>query len=250
MIRIRDSKILLSSLVEERTAKLAEEQARSDALLYSLLPRRVAEILKSGGLPPNRSFEDASVLFIDIVGFTSLCARSTPQQIVDLLNRVFDSYDKLVLQYGLSKIDMIGDCLIVAAGVPDLTEDHVVRIVDFALSALEALTVIDMSDQEASEICARVGICSGPLVSGVVGLVMPHYSLFGDTVNVAARMEQTSCPGRIHYAGQPHYIEALARHFILIKRLAFEVKGKENVALDTFWVEGPNAARAGGAWAC
>ena len=115
-VRIRDSKQLLRSLVKERTAELAEQKARADTLLYSLLPRHVVKILKSGGLPPNRSFDDASVLFMDLVGFTPLCSRSTPQQIVNLLNRVFRTYDNLILRYGLTKIDMIGDCLIVAAG--------------------------------------------------------------------------------------------------------------------------------------
>jgi NO-binding membrane sensor protein with MHYT domain/class 3 adenylate cyclase len=237
-IRIRDSKQLLFSLVRERTSDLAEQQARADALLYSLLPRHIAEVLKSGDLPPNRTFDDASVLFVDIVGFTPLCSRSSPQQIVDLLNRVFQAYDTLILRYGLSKIDMVGDCLIVASGVPVPSDDHVIRIVDFALDAIEALTTIDLSDQETNQVCARVGICSGPLATGVVGLLMPHYSLFGDTVNVAARMEQASFAGKIHYTGRPEHIETLKNHFHLTKRATIEVKGKENFSLDTFWVDG------------
>ena len=235
-VRIRDSKHLLRSLVKERTAELAEQKARADALLYSLLPRHVVKILKSGGLPPNRSFDDASVLFMDLVGFTSLCARSTPQQIVNLLNRVFQAYDHLILRYGLTKIDMIGDCLIVAAGVPVPTHSHAVQLVDFAIDALAALSLVDLRDQECDQILARIGICSGPVATGVVGLVMPHYSLFGDTVNVAARMEQASSPGKILFTGHSDHVEHLSKHFYMTKRPRFEVKGKESAALDTYWI--------------
>ena len=237
-LRLRNSKRELERLVKERTAQLTEEQARSDALLFSVLPKHVAEVLKSGGLPPNLSFDDASILFMDIVGFTALCARSSPQQIVDLLNRVFGLCDVLILRHGLTKIDMIGDCLIAAAGVPVSMDNHAIRLADFALDAIGALSSIDMKDQEADRVEVRVGICSGPLAAGVVGLDMPHYSVFGDTVNMAARMEQSSERGRVHYTGLPSHVDALKRHFSLVLRERLVVKGKEQSFLETYWING------------
>ena len=110
------------------------------------------------------------------------------------------------------------------------------QLVDFAIDALEALSQVDLRDQECDQILARVGICSGPVATGVVGLVMPHYSLFGDTVNMAARMEQASSPGKILFTGHDDHVERLSKHFSMARRPQFEVKGKESAVLATYWI--------------
>ena len=170
-VRLQDSKRVLVRLVDERTRQLQGEKERADALLYSLLPKHIADVLKAGGVPPNKTFSSASVLFIDIANFTSLCERSSPSQIVELLNDVFSMWDELIQLHGVTKVDMIGDCLIVCAGVMDERADHAVRLVDFALDAVAAIATLDSNVlQQTGPIQVRVGICSGSLATGVVGV--------------------------------------------------------------------------------
>ncbi|HEX7323075.1 MAG TPA: adenylate/guanylate cyclase domain-containing protein [Mycobacterium sp.] len=169
-------------------------QERSEMLLLNILPREISEALKTEPRAIAAHYDDASILFADIVGFTPMAATMTALNLVDLLNDVFQRFDALVDQYDLEKIKTIGDCYMVAAGVPRPRADHAQALVDFAL---------DMRDEVARRtfggrrLAFRIGINSGPVVAGVIGRRKFIYDLWGETVNMASRMESHGQSGII-----------------------------------------------------
>ena len=172
----------------ERAMRLLQrEQERSEALLLNVLPQEVAEVLKSGAQTIADYHEEASVLFADIVGFTSLTDRLSPASMIDLLNEIFSHFDSLVEELGLEKIRTIGDNYMVASGVPRPRMDHAQALARMALAmneyAPEATSLADLP------LKFRIGINSGPMIAGVVGHKKFQYDLWGDSVNLASRME-------------------------------------------------------------
>jgi adenylate cyclase len=177
-------------------AQLQNERAKSERLLLNVLPRAVAERLKAGERTIVDSFIDATVLFADIVGFTRIASRNSPARTVQLLNDLFSSFDRIAEQFNLEKIKTIGDSYMMVSGLPVLRPDHAEACANAAFEMLEALRVFNRRHQLDWQM--RIGLNQGPVVAGIIGTKKFAYDLWGDTVNIAARMEAYGQPGRIH----------------------------------------------------
>jgi class 3 adenylate cyclase len=217
--------------------RLTFEKARAERLLLNVLPAEVANELKETGTTLARRFESVSVLFADVVGFTQIAARSSPEDALARLNAVFTGFDELVLSHGCEKIHTIGDAYVAAAGVPVESTNHADVIAALALDMRE---LVDSTD----DLDFRLGISSGPVVGGVIGSTKFQYDIWGDTVNVASRMESQGLPGRIQLSETT--VSLLSGDFVLQPRGEIEVKGKGQ--LRTWFLEtGPApGASAGG----
>jgi adenylate cyclase len=185
-----------------------------------ILPQLIADRLQRGESNLADRFDEATVLFADLVGFTSTSAHHAPEQVVAFLDRVFAAFDALVEKYGVEKIKTIGDAYMVASGVPAPRTDHTAAVADLALDMLAAAQSIPPID---AQVQLRVGISSGPVVAGVIGDKRFGYDLWGDTVNVASRMEASSVPGRIQVSEQT--FRRLADRYDFAPRGEIEVKG-------------------------
>jgi len=169
-------------------------QEKADTLLLNILPEEIAKILKIESRTIADQFDSASVLFADVVNFTPMSAKMTPVDLVELLNEVFSNFDTLVEKYRLEKIKTIGDCYMVASGVPHPRPDHAVALTHFAL---DIQNIISKHEFRGKQLTFRIGINSGPVVVGVIGHKKFTYDLWGDTVNTASRMESHGIGGSI-----------------------------------------------------
>lgn len=199
--------------------KLRREYEKSNMLLHNILPAKIADRLKNGEQLIADRYEIATILFCDLVGFTSLAEELKPEDIVKILNRLVSDFDKLSDRYCLEKIKTIGDAYLVVAGLPEHRIDHAIAICDMALDMTE---VVETVNQELNlGLKVRIGIHSGPVVGGVIGQKKFTFDLWGDTVNVAARLESHGVPGKIQ-------ISEVTRALIL-KR--FEAKERGEIEL-------------------
>ncbi|CAK1584778.1 unnamed protein product [Parnassius mnemosyne] len=225
----------LESLVEEKTEQLSMEKRRSEELLYQVLPRPVAQQLMTGEVVQPESFECVTVYFSDIVGFTELCAASTPMQVVDLLNDLYSTFDRIIGYYDVYKVETIGDAYMVVSGLPERNGDmHAREICLMALAVVEAVRAFAVRHRPSHRLEVRVGVHSGPVCAGVVGVKMPHYCLFGDTVNTASRMESTGQPLRIHLSESTRALLDQWGTFIVERRGEVELKGRGRML--THWL--------------
>jgi guanylate cyclase len=210
---------------DDALARLAEEQARSEALLLNVLPESIAQRLKmnpfSGQLIADQT-EEASILFADVVNFTPLSAQISPQELIGLLDRLFTRFDALTDQFGLEKIKTVGDCYMVAAGVPTGRSDHAVVITRLALAIQQAIGSEKRPNGEPLTI--RIGINSGAVVAGVIGRKKFIYDLWGDAVNIASRMESHGHAGVVQVTRATY--ERIRDHFICEAQGLIEIKGK------------------------
>ncbi len=197
-------------------------ERRSEKLLLNVLPEAIAARLKRGEEPIADHHDDISVLFADLAGFTVRSAHETPAKTVAVLNEVFSVFDGLVGRYGLEKIRTIGDSYMVAAGVPVARPDHAHAICAMALDL--SREVARLNSEHNWDLSFRIGINSGPAVAGIVGREKFHYDLWGDTVNVASRMESHGVPDRIQVTEAVY--ERLRDDFVFERRGVVEVKGK------------------------
>ena len=173
---------------QEKAMKLLHlEQVKSDRLLLNVLPAKIAPLLRDGHRVVAKRFDDVSVLFADIVGSTALTVELEPERMVELLNEVFSYFDSVTERYGAEKIRTIGDNYMVPAGVPEVRQDHAQAIAGMALEMLDY--VQERTAEDSGRLQFRIGINSGPAVADVVGTTKFHYDIWGDTVNVASRME-------------------------------------------------------------
>ena len=205
-------------------ANLREIDAQNDryrSLLVRILPQSIADRLQRGETGIADRFEESTVLFADIVGFTSAAAHHAPEEVVAFLDRVFAAFDALVDKHGAEKIKTIGDAYMVASGVPAVRADHAATIADLALDMLASVRSIEPLDSAALDL--RIGISSGPVVAGIIGDKRFGYDLWGDTVNVASRMEAYSEPGHIQVSDDVH--RSLADGYVFESRGDVEVKG-------------------------
>ena len=218
-------------------AALDHAHARSEELLLNILPPSIAGRLKASGDTIADGFADVTVLFADIVGFTKLSSRMPPERIVAMLNELFCKFDDLAGEHGLEKIKTIGDCYMVAGGLPLPRADHAQAI---AAMGLDMLSVVrSVAAQGGELIDVRIGMHSGPVVAGVIGKRKFIYDLWGDTVNIASRMESHGMPGRIQVSESCKRLLDGAYQFT--HRGAIEVKGKGS--METWLLDGPIAAR-------
>ncbi|KAL3842855.1 hypothetical protein ACJMK2_020836 [Sinanodonta woodiana] len=189
----------LEDLVAERTSELDAEKKKTENLLYRMLPQSVAEDLKLGKPIKAEHFDEVTIYFSDIVGFTTICASSTPIEVVNLLNSLYTLFDATITRYDVYKVETIGDAYMIASGLPQRNgKKHIREIADCALDILASIATFRVPHQPDKNVKIRIGIHTGPVVTGVVGLAMPRYCLFGDTVNTASRMESNGLPLRIH----------------------------------------------------
>ncbi|XP_050181248.1 guanylyl cyclase C [Myiozetetes cayanensis] len=192
----------LEHLVEERTELYKAERDRADRLNFMLLPRPVVKSLKETGLVEPEFFEEVTIYFSDIVGFTTLCKYSTPMEVVDMLNDIYKNFDHILDHHDVYKVETIGDAYMVVSGLPKRNGNrHAVDISMMALDILSFMGSFELRHLPGLPVWIRIGIHSGPCAAGVVGIKMPRYCLFGDTVNTASRMESTGLPLRIHVSG-------------------------------------------------
>ena len=207
---------------EEQAQKIKLVNQENERLLHSILPEQIAEQIRTGQQNVVKKFEQVSILFADIVGFTILSEKIAPQKVVGILNGLFSKFDDLTDQFNLEKIKTIGDAYMVAAGVPEEKENHAQLIFSFAQNMLQTLK--EYNQLMGSDLNLRIGISSGPVVAGVIGKKKFAYDLWGDTVNTAARMEAYGQAGKIQIS--PASFELLKNDFAFEEIKNVEIKGK------------------------
>uniref|UniRef100_A0A1A8BQE8 Guanylyl cyclase C n=1 Tax=Nothobranchius kadleci TaxID=1051664 RepID=A0A1A8BQE8_NOTKA len=178
----------LEHLVEERTALYKAERDRADCLNFMLLPGPVVKSLKETGVVEPELYDEVTIYFSDIVGFTTLCQYSTPMEVVDMLNDIYKGFDSIVDHHDVYKVETIGDAYMVASGLPKRNGNrHAVDICRMALDILAFMGTFQLRHLPGIPVWIRIGVHSGPCAAGVVGMKMPRYCLFGDTVNTASQ---------------------------------------------------------------
>lgn len=213
---------IVQTIIKQAYAIIDRERHRSEKLLHNILPVSIADQLKSNTSVIANRFESATVLFADIVGFTSLSEKMPPEKLTHILNLIFSMFDFLADKYGLEKIKTIGDAYMVAGGIPTQNKDHVEAVADMALEMLEELTRFNIENGQFFTI--RIGIHSGPLVAGVIGTKKFTYDVWGDTVNTASRMESHGISGKIQVSQQVY--EILKNKYKFEERGIINIKGK------------------------
>ncbi|ELU14321.1 hypothetical protein CAPTEDRAFT_133767, partial [Capitella teleta] len=228
----------LEEIVDERTQQMLEEKQKTDRLLFRMLPSSVAEQLKAGKFVQPENYEESTIYFSDIVGFASLASDSNPMQIVDFLNDLYSCFDDIIATHDVYKVETIGDAYMVVSGVPNINGNrHAAEIANVSLDLLSAVTHFRIRHRPHQQLKLRIGLHSGPVVAGVVGLIMPRYCLFGDTVNMAARMESSGEPLRVHISKSTYiYLTELNLGYEMTLRGEMNVKGKG--LQTTYWLHG------------
>ncbi|XP_041920131.1 guanylate cyclase soluble subunit beta-2-like [Alosa sapidissima] len=203
---------------------LEEERRKTEALLYAMLPKHVANQLKEGKRVEAGEFKECTILFSDVVTFTNICSECEPIQIVNMLNSMYLKFDRLTTVHNVYKVETIGDAYMVVGGVPIPASTHAEQVANFALGMVIAAKCVT-NPITGQPIQIRVGLHSGPVLAGVVGEKMPRYCLFGDTVNTASRMESHGLPDKIHLSPTVYHV---LRHkgFEMLERGEIEIKGK------------------------
>ncbi|XP_004573462.1 retinal guanylyl cyclase 2 isoform X2 [Maylandia zebra] len=228
----------LEELIRERTEELEIEKQKTEKLLTQMLPPSVAEALKVGGTVEPEYFDQVSLYFSDIVGFTTISANSEPIEVVDLLNDLYTLFDAIIGNHDVYKVETIGDAYMVASGVPVPNGiRHATEIANMALDILSAVGTFKMRHMPDVPVRIRIGLHTGSCVAGVVGLTMPRYCLFGDTVTTASRMESSGMPYRIHvHQSTVKVLHELNLGYKLELRGRTEVRGKG--IEETYWLVG------------
>uniref|UniRef100_A0A8C4DTN1 Guanylate cyclase n=1 Tax=Dicentrarchus labrax TaxID=13489 RepID=A0A8C4DTN1_DICLA len=226
----------LEELVEERTQAYHEEKRKAEALLYQILPHSVAEQLKRGETVQAEAFDSVTIYFSDIVGFTAISAESTPMEVVTLLNDLYTCFDAIIDNFDVYKVETIGDAYMVVSGLPVRNGKlHGREIARMALALLDGVRTFRVRDR-SEQLKLRIGIHSGPVCAGVVGLKMPRYCLFGDTVNTSSRMESSGEALKIHVSAATRDVLLEFNCFQLELRGEIDVKGKGKMT--TYWLLG------------
>ncbi len=215
---------------------IAEERDRSDNLLLNILPEETAQELKDHGKVRAKRFEQVTVLFTDFVGFTSYSQNLEPEELVDSVDHYFSKFDEIVERHGLEKIKTIGDAYMCAGGLPEPDDEHVYKIIEVAF---EFIRFLEESKGEMKKnitpFDVRIGLNTGPVVAGVVGTKKFAYDIWGDTVNVASRMESNSEPGRINVSQNTY--ELIKDRYECQYRGEIEVKNHGSMRM--YFVLGP-----------
>jgi len=218
--------------VDRRTRELRSERDRSEQLLLNILPPEIAAQLKINSRPIADRFDEVTILFADIVGFTDIASSVTPLELVQQLNHIFSRFDHLTRHYELEKIKTIGDAYMAVGGLPTVRVDHAECIADAALAMQYEITRLNIDPDNPVQI--RIGINTGAVVAGVIGIHKFIYDLWGDAVNVASRMESSGMPGHIQVTDSTY--QHLKDKYILEERGTIEVKGKGE--MKTYWLLG------------
>jgi class 3 adenylate cyclase len=221
----------MENLVKERTRQLEHEKLKSDNLLLNILPKEVANELKETGKASARLYESVSVMFIDIKSFTTIAQDMTPDELVKNLDRLFSGFDSIVTDLNLEKIKTIGDAYMVAGGIPVPAEHHLLKMLEAAFLIHEFIREQNIAKTSSGEPAfeVRIGIHIGPVVAGVVGDRKFAYDIWGDTVNIASRMEQNSEPGKVNVSER--VFEQISERYDCEYRGQIPVKNKGNMKM-------------------
>ena len=203
-------------------AQIKEEQKKSDLLLLNILPQSIADRLKNGEMTIVDEFKDVSVLFADLVGFTKLTTEIPARKLIELLNELFSEFDTLTEKFNLEKIKTIGDSYMVVSGLPKKNKSHGILIANMSLAMQNTITNFQKKHQLKLQL--RIGINSGPVIAGVIGKKKFIYDLWGDTVNIASRMESHGEASKIQISENTYSL--IKEKFTIKKRGNIEVKGK------------------------
>ncbi len=225
----------LEDTVRERTNDLETEKQKTEILLSELLPPSVVTQLKSGKHVNPEAFENVTIFFSDIVGFTEISALAeSPMQIIELLNHMYTLFDEISLNYDVYKVATIGDAYVVASGVPIQNGiKHASEICHMAISLLDSVNFY-IPNISQKRVQMRIGINSGPCVAGVAGIKMPRYLLFGDTVDIAAMLEAGGQPMKIHIGINTKQLLFDNLSFVIEERGPFNIKGKGSIT--SYWL--------------
>lgn len=213
----------LTRKLRDRNVKLAEAMKKSDDLLLNILPGEIADELKQTGSAQAKQYNDVTVLFTDFVNFTGISEKMTPAELVAEIHTNFTVFDAIMEKHGLEKIKTIGDAYMAVCGLPIEVPDHAQRVV------MAALDIRQYIQSGTSKFNIRIGIHSGPVVAGIVGVKKYAYDIWGDTVNTAARMEQNSEAGKINISGTTY--ELVKNHFLCEHRGRIQVKNKGEIEM-------------------
>ena len=237
---VRAREVAMADL-ERAHASLETERERSERLLLNVLPEKIAERLKGTEGRIAERFDDVTVLFADLVGFTTFAEGMDPDELVALLDEIFSAFDDLADAAGLEKIKTIGDAYMVAGGLPEQRPDHAMAVARMALGMRRELSTIEARRGLRDAFTLRIGIDTGPVVAGVIGRRKFIYDLWGDTVNTASRMESQGVPGEIQVTSRAR--DRLVDAFELRSRGAVDVKGKG--PMDTYLLVGEGSTGPG-----
>ncbi|CAH1800463.1 unnamed protein product [Owenia fusiformis] len=227
----------LEELIEQRTTELIEEKKKTDILLYRMLPAAIADSLKMGHVVEPEVYEQVTAFFSDIVEFTSFTTESSPIEIVNLLNDLYTLLDNIISRCDVYKVETIGDSYMVVSGLPTRNGiQHVANIADMSLEMLASIANFRVRHMPRRKLQMRIGMHTGTCAAGVVGTTMPRYCLFGDSINMASRMESTSEGMRIQMSPEANGL--LSKHvgYLVKERGEVEIKGRGKI--NTFWLEG------------
>lgn len=219
----------------EKNRIIEEEKRKSDELLLNILPEEVMHELKAHGKTQARNYSKASVLFADIKNFTLISEKLTPDELIEGLDSYFERFDKVIEKYNIEKIKTIGDAYVCAGGVPTKSEDNAFSVVQAALDFRREIDKLREIRTAEGKIPFefRIGIHTGQLVAGVIGLKKFAYDIWGDTVNMAARMQEAGEPGKINISGDTY--EIVKKKFACVHRGKHAAKNKGEV--DMYFVE-------------
>ena len=215
----------MTKSIREKTELIEQKNRENERLLLNILPGEIAARLKGGEHEIADSFADVTVLFGDLVGFTALSANVPANEIVDMLNGLFSRFDEAANKLGIEKIKTIGDCYMAVCGLPKPCSDHAERMARMALRMVA--TTHEYGLEKGLNLQLRIGLNSGPVVAGVIGATKFIYDLWGDTVNLASRMESTGVPSEIQVTRNVY--EQLKADFEFESRGAIQVKGKGEI---------------------
>ncbi|VDI40672.1 Hypothetical predicted protein [Mytilus galloprovincialis] len=225
----------LEGIVEERTTKYLHEKQRAENLLYRLLPQSIAHQIQVQGTADPESFDNVTILFTDIVQFTTLSAESSPMQIIDMLNTLYSGFDEIINEYDVYKVETIGDAYMCVSGLPQRNTYHYFEVSKMIMSIMRYLSTYEIKHKPGRKLQMRAGVHSGSCVAGVIGVKMPRYCLFGDTVNTAARMESSGEASKIQISGATAALLKTDPLYTVLPRGEILVKGKG--IMMTYWLE-------------
>ena len=222
---------------ESFTGDLMLETRQQEALLRQMLPDHVVKALKEGRTPSYRHFDMVTVYFSDIQGFTSISSSQDSKDVCSMLDDLYTKFDALCQKYELMKVETIGDAYMLVGGLREVQHDHAERVARFALEAIQQAGTVPVPGMPGKFVKIKSGFHSGEVTSGVVGRENPRYCLFGDTVNVASRMESTGQAGRVQMSSAAaRLVRENPELSSRVKRRAGEVMVKGKQAMHTFWL--------------
>ncbi|KAM9299258.1 uncharacterized protein PAF06_016303 [Gastrophryne carolinensis] len=223
--------------LKKRTRDLNKERRLAEDLLHQMLPKSVVRQLRQNKHVEAENYDQVTIFFSDVVGFTSISASCSPLQVVEMLNSLYVCFDTRIESYNVYKVETIGDAYMVVSGLPERSNHkHADEIAKMALDLVAAVRQVIIPHMPGERLQLRAGIHTGPVVAGVVGYKMPRYCLFGDTVNTASRMESTSLPQKIHISSAAYQALLPDNAYEIEPRGEIEVKGKGK--MKTYWLLG------------